>query len=65
MTKTIAELRNIKQVNGILLNERCQLCGKKIKQKCLTCLLEGRTAGYCINHHYENNHKPIWIGVFE
>lgn len=53
-------------LKGILNNERCNICSKKINDKCLTCILENRIAGYCIEHHgIENFHKPTWIGVFE
>lgn len=52
-------------INGILNNERCQMCGRKVENKCIVCLLNNNTAGYCSNHHIEHNHKPTWISAFE
>lgn len=54
-----------KQFEAIINNEACQICARKVKEKCIRCLINNQTAGYCPNHHFEKNHRPIWISVFE
>lgn len=54
-----------KQIDAIVSNEACQICGKNVIQKCIICLINNQTAGYCTRHHFEKNHVPLWISAFE
>jgi len=55
-----------KTLESILNNEICNVCNKKLTEKCLTCILSNRIAGYCIEHHgMDNFHKAVWISALE
>ena len=57
--------QELNKILGILRNENCQVCSKRITDKCIRCMLENQLAGYCLNHHTEKFHYPVWIGALD
>lgn len=54
----------IKNLQFILSNEACCICGKKSERVCNECLADGQLACFCDNHEnrhmQERTHQALW-----